>query len=485
MAAPVARHKTAITRTALSRPVQTAITDGLLDPADDLFDYGCGLGDDLRLLKRQGYRASGWDPVHRPDAARRRAAVVNLGYVVNVIEDPEERAAALRSAWGLTDNVLVVGARLILDARLKSAARDYADGCLTCRNTFQKFYEQQELKRWIDAELGAASVAAAPGMFYVFRNEQAREAFAASRFRRRIALPRTSRLTALAEDNREALAPIVAFVEERGRPPAAEELGDTAAAAIEVFGSVRRAIQAVKRVSDTAQWAAIEEQRAQDLLLYIALARFEGRPAFTKLPPVLQRDVKAFFGTYKRACSAADEALYALGQAGAIETACQLSPLGKLTPSALYIHASALADLSPPLRLFEGCARAYIGRVEGANLIKLHRAEPMVSYLSYPEFESDPHPALVFSMSVHLQTFRVKHRDYSASSNPPILHRKETFVAPDHKDHAKFARLTRLEEQKGLYADVSRIGLRDGWRQVLDGNGLTLRGHRLLSAPDQ
>ena len=36
--------------------------------------------------------------------------MVNLGYVVNVIEDPSERAEALRLAWKLTRQVLVVAA---------------------------------------------------------------------------------------------------------------------------------------------------------------------------------------------------------------------------------------------------------------------------------------------------------------------------------------------------------------------------------------
>jgi len=35
--------------------------------------------------------------------------------------------------------------------------------------------------------------------------------------------------------------------------------------------------------------------------------------------------------------------------------------------------------LPASLRVFEGCARAYIGRVEGANLIKLNRLEPRIS----------------------------------------------------------------------------------------------------------
>jgi hypothetical protein len=41
-------------------------------------------------LQALGYQAEGWDPVHRPEVGKRDADVVNLGYVVNVIEDPGE-----------------------------------------------------------------------------------------------------------------------------------------------------------------------------------------------------------------------------------------------------------------------------------------------------------------------------------------------------------------------------------------------------------
>ena len=134
------------------------------------------------------------------------------------------------------------------------------------------------------------------------------------------------------------------------------------------------------------------------------------------------------------------------------------------------------------LRLYEGCARGYLGRVEGANIIKLHLGEPKVSYLSYPDFKTDPHPPLASSLTVHLLTFRVRSRDYDSSRNRPILHRKELFVAPDYPAFKKFARLTRIEESKGLYQDTSRIGFEEGWGELLAEKGLYLKGHRLLVA---
>jgi DNA phosphorothioation-associated putative methyltransferase len=95
-----------------------------------------------------------------------------------------------------------------------------------------------------------------------------------------------------------------------------------------------------------------------------------------------------------------------------VNTACSSAPIGKKTPEALNVGHTAIDQLPTSLRVFEGCARAYIGRVEGANIVKLNRLEPKISYLSYPDFQDDPHPALAQSLSVHLQTFRVRTRNW-------------------------------------------------------------------------
>ena len=60
------------------------------------------------------------------------------------------------------------------------------------------------------------------------------------------------------------------------------------------------------------------------------------------------------------------------------------------------------------------------------------------------------------------------------------LHRKEAFLAADHPLRAKFARLTRLEEAKGLYSNISRIKTQDGGKLISQRRGLRLRGHRLV-----
>ena len=472
------RHKTAIARTDYSRPIRIALTDGLIDPTTTVFDYGCGLGDDVRYLGLRDIPSWGWDPEHRQDAALAPARIVNLGYVVNVIEDVEERVECLKRAWSFAQATLIVSARLATDTADLKPVGAYGDGVVTSIRTFQKFYEQSELKDWLDEHLPRPAIPAGPGVFYVFREATDRIGFLASRYRRRASAVLPSVEPGI-EEHKELLQPLIAFFERRGRAPADDELPGSEAIR-ERFGSVRRALRLIERGHDPKAWKQIILSRGQDLLLLLALARFDGRPLFGQLPMEVRRDVKSLFSTYRSVCEQADAALLAAGDMTRVLRAAHRSPVGKTTPSALYVHESAVDSLPPLLRLYEGCARRYIGRVEDANLVKLHTTEPMISYLSYPDFESDPHPALAHSLIVHLQTFRLRERDYRSSRNPPILHRKETFITPDHPLHAKFSRLTRLEEAKGLFEDTTRIGTRRGWMQQLKDKGVMLRGHRVV-----
>ena len=75
----------------VSKPVKSLLEYGLLRPGTTFFDYGCGRGADFRGLQGLGYEADGWDPVFRRDAGKRESDLVNLGYVLNVIEDSAER----------------------------------------------------------------------------------------------------------------------------------------------------------------------------------------------------------------------------------------------------------------------------------------------------------------------------------------------------------------------------------------------------------
>ena len=150
--------RTAISRTSLSRPVALGVDDGLIRQDRTFFDYGCGRGDDLLRLHKMGFQVSGWDPAFFPDEERRPADVVNLGYVVNVIEDPDERVVVLAAAWDLAQKALIVAARL--DWEATDAAVDFkGDGIVTGKRTFQKFYTLEELRQWLERVLDRRPVA--------------------------------------------------------------------------------------------------------------------------------------------------------------------------------------------------------------------------------------------------------------------------------------------------------------------------------------
>lgn len=475
----VARHRTAMTRAALSRPVALAMADRVLTAAMSVFDYGCGRGDDLRHLTALGYRIDGWDPNHRAESALCVADIVNLGYVVNVIEDRAERSETLRRAWSLTGQVLVVSARLAWEAR-DLEGRPHADGVLTRTGTFQKFYEQSELAEWIEEVLGVKPTAAAPGIFYVFRDVSRAHEFLATRaytYRPRLRIDPH----AVYEANQQILSPLVDFLSVHGRPPRAGELDESAEATIrEEFSRLARAVNLIRRVSDDEYWNQVVLQRRQELLVYIAMSRFGRRPRFGELPKTLATDIKAHFGKYGDACLQADRLLLATGDPAIVLVSARTAKVGKQTPSALYLHRSALGLLPPVLRVYEGCGRVLAGTVEKANLIKLSVTEPQVSYLTYPDFDRDPHPTLRSAITVNLRRLSVDWRDYSRSANPPLLHRKEEFVAPDHPKRSLYERLTRAETKAGLYDHPERIGTLNGWQAVLNAAGMSLRGHRLI-----
>jgi DNA phosphorothioation-associated putative methyltransferase len=373
----VARHRTAITRVSLSRPVRLALDAGLIDSDTTFLDYGCGRGDDLRSLQGIVSACYGWDPVHRPQGELHEAHVVNIGYVVNVIEHRAERREALCDAWQYAERVLIVSARL--DHESKGAQlTQHGDGFLTGSGTFQKFFNQHELSEWIDTTLGVNSVAAGPGVFFVFRDEALRESFAASRFRRRAVIPDQRISDILFEKYRELFQPLMGFYASRGRLPTHSELAD-AAQIIDAFGSLHRAFAVVRRVTGPGQWDQIEQEKAQDLLVYVALSRFGGRPRFSSLSDDMQLDIKALFRTYNRACEQADQLLFSAGDMDAVSRACDETMCGKVTREALYVHVDALPSLAPILRVHEGCARAYLGSVDGANVIKLNRQRPQIS----------------------------------------------------------------------------------------------------------
>jgi DNA phosphorothioation-associated putative methyltransferase len=59
-----------------------------------------------------GLEANGWDPIHNSSAQKAEADIVNLGFVLNVIEDQIERTSVLKEAYDLSKKLLVVSSMI-------------------------------------------------------------------------------------------------------------------------------------------------------------------------------------------------------------------------------------------------------------------------------------------------------------------------------------------------------------------------------------
>ena len=249
--------------------MRLALSEGLISPETSVLDYGCGRGNDVALLAGAGISCQGWDPKHCPLPPPAPADIVNLGYVINVIEDQEERVDALKRAWALTRHVLVVSARMRFET-LGQVLAPYSDGFITSRGTFQKFYDHGELRDWISSATSEVPVAAAHGVFLIFREAQKRESFLASRQRRTAPRLYAKRPEVILERHRLSFEEVVAFFGARGRLPAASEV-PTAAPLYRDIKGVDALLIAVREAVGPSTFDDLVSARRQDLLVYLCL----------------------------------------------------------------------------------------------------------------------------------------------------------------------------------------------------------------------
>ncbi len=336
--APIQRHRTALTRYGFSAPIQTLARFGFLDGSKTIFDYGCGRGDDLRGLRENGITAAGWDPHYAPNETKHTAQIITLGFVINVIEDTEERLAALQGAYHLAEELLVVSAMLANPEALRG--KPYGDGVLTTRNTFQKYYTQGELRAYLSESLNEDPIPVGPGIFYVFKDKDAEQRFLLDREinRRNILRPlqpislaprqektiRRDKAQEKVEQHRACLDELWTLYLSLGREVDRCEVvhADELVAA---FGSIPAALRLIKARQPDADilLEKIRRSRMNDLRVYFAQWQFGRHTPYRHLENQLQRDVKAFFCDYPSALQAGRELLFAAGQPEAIATACR------------------------------------------------------------------------------------------------------------------------------------------------------------------
>lgn len=473
----ILRHRTAIRRHAHSRPIALAKAHGLIADGLSVLDYGCGLGEDVQFLREVGIEAEGWDPYHCPDARPQTADCVNLGYVLNVIEDAEERRRTLRNAFELAKRVLIVSVRV--DRSLAESA-EFGDGCLTNLGSFQKIYTQSEFRDYLLSVLGLKPQMASLGIAYVFKDDGAEAEYLANIS---ISQPRRERID---HSNRfsenEVAKAYLGVAREIGRPPLPQEFPDFGTLQ-DAFGSQQRIERLALNLLEPAALHGARELKREDILTFAAMMRLRGLrlPPFRRLPMETQADIRALWPSYRAAIEEGEAFLYQIGKPDIVKGFCEQLTFGKKLPGDYYVHRSGEQRLPALLRLLVFAARQVVGETD-YDILKLSLDGRKVSFLRYPDFDKVAHPELRFSVRVYLPTASYTVRDYSASDNPPILHRKEALVDPLYPKYSAFAELSRQEEELGLLSR-SDIGFRRAWQTLLSERSLVLEDHTVFHSP--
>jgi hypothetical protein len=149
--------------------------------------------------------------------------------------------------------------------------------------------------------------------------------------------------------------------------------------------------------------------------------------------------------------------------------------IGKQLPDAVYVHKTALDVV--PLELAAHLARsvASLGLDDKEwNVVKFFKRDHKVALLNYSRFFEDAYPALDHAYTVDLERGTFRESDYRNSDNPPILHRKETFLKQDHPSVALFRAITEEGEKGGLYENPRTIGFKKSWARLISRKGYVL-----------
>lgn len=468
-AASVQRHLTALSRTNFSAPVQALSRHRLIRPGVTFFDYGCGRGDDVRGLLGSGIDASGWDPHYAENGEKRASDVVNIGFVINVIEDVGERVEALRGAYAHTKGVLSIAA--MLSSQTAPDGRPFGDGYMTSRKTFQKYFTQAQLRDFIEHTLDQNAIASGPGVFFVFRDKDLEQQFLARRYRQRSTnvLPRgwirelphrekpvrIDRDTRRFEEHRELFLGLWRRSLDLGRHPDKDEI-DNLEEIEETAGSLAKALRIAESHFDPRKLEFARRARCADILIYLAMLQFEKRKPYRHLESRLQRDIRFFFGDYTSAQAQARQALFGIGDVLSIDQACRDAAekgLGWFEESqSLQVHVSLLERLPAVLRIFVASATVLFGDISTFDLVKVHVRSGKVSLMKYEDFETSALPRLVQRVKVRMRDLDIDIFDYGTEYPPTLLYWKSRYINEEFSHYA---------EQVAFEEELERLGLFD------------------------
>ena len=466
---PIDRHKTALHRDSISLPLRLAIAKGLLKKNFTVFDYGCGHGDDVEFLRKNGFRSIGWDPFYFPKALpSKKFDFVNLGYVLNVIDDPFERDLTLVNADAYSERVTLISCMLVGDMNQK-ISMPHADGFISSNNTFQKYFTQTELRTYIEEQLDTTTYALKPGVFAVIKDPTLLEDFEYLNIARKDEsyadeLHKLKDLNfGIYDKNKkhfsqrnERSSLIVDFFKRHARMPTYKEFCEKGCKT----QSRQEFNYSVSKLTSKLEEQLIRnvtEKVKAELLQKFCLRRFIRLSTKFPITKSLQKDIRNLFRTQKALIAEAEKLLFELGDVELIYTDIMQAvekKLGIFLSEKFIFHHSKLKKLPLRLQTLVSLATYLSGYENDAKIFQIHVTSKKVSMLEFYDFEHSAVPKLKSRSKVNLQSCEVDIVKYQADKDIRLFVIKSPFMKesdPNYSAQVKFEQ--EIESKTALYQD--------------------------------
>lgn len=151
----------------------------------------------------------------------------------------------------------------------------------------------------------------------------------------------------------------------------------------------------------------------------------------------------------------------------------------KIVHGNVYVHQTNIDELQEADLKLVNQAKKLLPETYKFNMVRVAKDKERITFSNYPDFNTDPHPALDQYANVNIITGKIRYG--SGGKNPVILHRKETFIKRTDPNYQKFKRLTEQEVKAELYPKnlLSHIGRRKFWDDFLIEEGWEIEDHVL------
>ncbi|MCJ8345295.1 DNA phosphorothioation-associated putative methyltransferase [bacterium] len=415
--------KEEISNFGFSESIICLIENSLISKDLSFFDYGCGLGHDVKGLQILGYDAFGWDPKTKKEGKRKKADIVHLGNVLSDIEDPIARSKALQTAYKYSKSIFIVSCDLASSSGT-SQLQAYGDGVITKENNFKKFFEQGELRQYIEDNLGSVeAIAAGPGIFYIFKEKSLHQAILKRSCIRSIDSFQHDFSKIHYSD---LIKEYLSLTLKLGRAPVESEFAKIDEVKKEV-GSIDQIKRIFKSEIGENMYDKIFDIKRKDLLVYLAVSNFNQRLAKEFIQESIYHDIEAFLEEYETGYQQALSLLYSVADPQVITTLCNQSDIGFKDEKSLYIRMDQHDQLHPVLRIYIGCCERLIGDISKFDLIKVHKESSKLSLMKYTDFYEEMIPKLELRVKINLAYQNIKVFDYSDHKHSQVLYHKVRF----------------------------------------------------------